>query len=281
MKQRPPVRIGLAILDPVTPFAQAVRRQMEPGRIFPDAQSAPDHRFDMHRPERLNGLTALVMRRPFAPALTPLSPHFGVQFALDLQGFCVHENGNPTLESVIGNTILTAIPTPRQPAPLPCFHTRYAEALARRVHRPVRTPRLVLEMFRYHRRFSHARKNPIWNGITPPYRCVRTGRLPMNWIALLRSLSWTIACQVGGRVRQGGATIGWQDKSGSPAAIQAIDMACLSPCRMVGSRAAPRQKANVFNDVYGTVAGFRPFGYLRQHRASRLEICILEWYIVS
>jgi hypothetical protein len=45
------------------------------------------------------------------------------------------------------------------------------------VHRPVRTPHLVLEMFRYHRRFSHARKNPIWTGIAPPYRCVRTGRL--------------------------------------------------------------------------------------------------------
>ncbi len=51
------------------------------------------------------------------------------------------------------------------------------------------------------------------------------------------------------------ATIGWQDKSGSPVAIQAIDMACLSPCRMAGSRAAPRQKMNDFNDVYGTVPG--------------------------
>lgn len=50
-----------------------------------------------------------------------------------------------------------------------------------------------------------------------------------------------------------GAAIGWQDKSGSPVVIQAIDIARLSPCRMVGSRAAPGQNVNDFNDVYGTV----------------------------
>ncbi len=77
-----------------------------------------------------------------------------------------------------------------------------------------------------------------------------------------------------------GAAIGWQDKSGSPVAIQAIDIACLSPCRMVGPRAASRQKANDFNDICGTVPVFG-------HSAScvrlsiRLEICILEWYTAS
>ncbi len=75
----------------------------------------------------------------------------------------------------------------------------------------------------------------------------------MNWIALLRSLSWAIAYQVVERAGQGGATIGWQDKSGSPVVIQAIDMACFSPCLMVGPRAAPGQKVNDFNDVSGTV----------------------------
>ena len=80
----------------------------------------------------------------------------------------------------------------------------------------------------------------------------------MNWIALLRGLSWIIAYQVREQVGQGGTTIGRLDKSGSPVAIQAIDMACLSPCRMVGSRAAPRQKANDFKALYGTVRSFRP-----------------------
>ncbi len=85
----------------------------------------------------------------------------------------------------------------------------------------------------------------------------------MNWIALLRGVSWSIAYEVGERAGQRGATMGRQDKSGSPVAIQAIDMACLSPCRMVGSRAAPRQKANVFNDVSGTVRSFRPSDWRR------------------
>ena len=43
------------------------------------------------------------------------------------------------------------------------------------------------------------------------------------------------------------------DKSGSPDVIQALDRACLSPCRSVGSRAAPRQNANDFNGIRGTV----------------------------
>ena len=80
----------------------------------------------------------------------------------------------------------------------------------------------------------------------------------MNWIALLRGVSRAIAYQVGERACRGGTTIGWLDKSGSPVAIQAIDIACLSPCRMVGSRAAPRQKANDFKDVFGTVRHVPP-----------------------
>ncbi len=85
----------------------------------------------------------------------------------------------------------------------------------------------------------------------------------MNWIALLRGLSWIIAYQVREQVGQGGTTIGWQDKSGSQVAIQAIDIACLSPCRMAGSRAAPGQKENDFNDVSGTVRPFHPSDWRR------------------
>lgn len=85
----------------------------------------------------------------------------------------------------------------------------------------------------------------------------------MNWIALLRGVSRAFAYQVEERAGQGGATIGWQDKSGSPVVIQAIDMACLSPCRMVGSRAAPGQKANDFNDISGTVRSYRPSDWRR------------------
>jgi hypothetical protein len=51
---------------------------------------------------------------------------------------------------------------------------------------------------------------------------------------------------------QGNTTRRRLDKSGSPDVIQALDRACLSLCRSVGSRAAPRQNANDFNGISGT-----------------------------
>jgi hypothetical protein len=44
-----------------------------------------------------------------------------------------------------------------------------------------------------------------------------------------------------------------RDKSGSPVAIQALDRACLSPCRSVGARAAPGDSLHDFNANSGTV----------------------------
>jgi hypothetical protein len=44
-----------------------------------------------------------------------------------------------------------------------------------------------------------------------------------------------------------------RDKSGSPVAIQALDRACLSPCRSVGARAAPANYLNDFKGIFGTV----------------------------
>ena len=44
-----------------------------------------------------------------------------------------------------------------------------------------------------------------------------------------------------------------QDKGGSPIVIQALARACLSPCRSVGSRAAPSQTIKDFNAIFGTV----------------------------
>ena len=43
------------------------------------------------------------------------------------------------------------------------------------------------------------------------------------------------------------------DKSVSPGDIQAPDGTRLSPCRSVGSRAAPSQTINDFNPTFGTV----------------------------
>jgi hypothetical protein len=52
---------------------------------------------------------------------------------------------------------------------------------------------------------------------------------------------------------RGHATDRRLDKSGSPVAIQAPERACLSPCRSVGSRAAPKHNTNDFNGIRGTV----------------------------
>lgn len=80
----------------------------------------------------------------------------------------------------------------------------------------------------------------------------------MNCIVFLRGVTRAFAYEVGERADQEGTAIGRQDKSGSPVVIQAIDMAWISPCRTVVARAAPRQKANDFNDVYGTVRHVPP-----------------------
>ena len=70
--------------------------------------------------------------------------------------------------------------------------------------------------------------------------------------AFLRALP---DCIVGLTMEEGGednTTRRRLDKSGSPDVIQALDRACLSPCRSVESRAAPRQNANQFNGISGT-----------------------------
>ena len=79
--------------------------------------------------------------------------------------------------------------------------------------------------------------------------------------AFLRALADCIVSLTMERRGQGNTTRRRLDKSGSPDVIQALDRACLSPCRSVGSRAAPTQNANDFNGIRGTVhfpgPGFR------------------------
>src|SRR3546814_10801726 len=55
------------------------------------------------------------------------------------------------------------------------------------------------------------------------------------------------------RLETGKTTERWQDKRGSPVVIQAIEMACLSACLSVGSRAAIEEFSINFNGVSGTV----------------------------
>ncbi len=82
----------------------------------------------------------------------------------------------------------------------------------------------------------------------------------MKLIALCRDLSSAVAHSTMIDGEQGSMGFGWLDKSASPVAIQAPDRACLSPCRSVGSRAAPRHMIHYFNDVFGTVRHLLHFG---------------------
>ncbi len=79
--------------------------------------------------------------------------------------------------------------------------------------------------------------------------------------AFLRTLADYIVGLTMERGGQGNTTKRRLDKSGSPGVIQALERACLSPCRSVGSRAAPRQNTNDFNGIGGTThfpgPGFR------------------------
>ena len=51
---RAPVDFNLAVVQPVTPFAQRIGRKRQRSSVFAHAHSAPVHRLDMHRPERLH-----------------------------------------------------------------------------------------------------------------------------------------------------------------------------------------------------------------------------------
>ncbi len=79
---RTPVDFNFAVIQPVTPCAQRVRRQGQRRCIFAYAHSAPVHRLDMHCPERLQAAMAHVradrealppgLSQPFLPLFTAL-----------------------------------------------------------------------------------------------------------------------------------------------------------------------------------------------------------------
>ena len=78
----------------------------------------------------------------------------------------------------------------------------------------------------------------------------------MIQIVLYRNLSLVIACSDGMRWVRGDTSHGRQDKRGSPAEPQAIDMAWVPACRSVGARAAPCVFINAIKDIFGTVGVF-------------------------
>ena len=175
---RTPVDFNLALVQPIAPFAQRIGRQTQSCSVFANAHSAPVHRLDMHRPERLRAAIAHVCAYAEAPSLTSLQSFLplltallAAQFRLIFHklacSFLASKMLEPARECLLVKSMLTAI-----------FCLRNAAALPRLdVNRPPLASGLVLEMFWTHRRFSTAAENPKWNEDTLSKSRARTDRL--------------------------------------------------------------------------------------------------------
>lgn len=166
MKVRPPVDLHLARIEKIAPSPQTVRRDAMCRGVPAHAHSAPRHRLDVHRPERLHGLIPFVARQPKMRATSALA----LQFGLHMQGVRVSQNSEPAHESCSCKPVLCAIAALRQTTSLPGFD----------MYRPKGTVRFVLEMFRTHRRISTAAENPIWNDSARSGSRAGFGRLQIN-----------------------------------------------------------------------------------------------------
>ena len=175
---RAPVDIHLAVVQPVAPFAQRGRRQMQRGGVLPHAHPAPVHRLEVHRPERLEGATAHVRAHAETKAGAPpaalflslaalLTTQFRQIFRLLAGRFLAGQIAQPAPERRRRPTMLTAILRPADPAPTPGF----------KVNQPPGLPRLVLETSQSHRSSSTLRRSPTSRAIALRNPGAETGRL--------------------------------------------------------------------------------------------------------
>ncbi len=241
-----PVDRDLAGGQSVAPFAQRMRRQLHRRSVGAELHSAPVQCLDMHRPECL-GRPIAHIRGDREPALLLLSERLSSLFPgalaaqfrlifLELKRSLVAGQPlQPTPQRVLGQTLLLAVFADPETAPTPRFD----------VQRPPLAARFVLEMFGSHRKFSTVAERPKWNDNTRGGRRAETGRLPAD-----------------GRS---------QDKSGSPVEQQAIDLACVQPCRSVGGRAAIESFPSKLKDHFSTARAVANSGEDSDHSAPRAE----------
>jgi hypothetical protein len=175
---RASVDCHLAGIQPVTPSAQRMRRQLHRSGVGADAHSAPIHRLYMHRPERLHGTIAgvcaagkpslLLLSQRFCPLFPALlTTQFRLIFCELTCSVFADELLQPTPKYVLGEMLLMTVFADPQPASAPCID----------VHRPPFTSCLVLEVFRSHRRFSTAAESPRWNANVRSESSATAGRL--------------------------------------------------------------------------------------------------------
>src|SRR2546430_16342211 len=130
MKMRTPVDFNLALVQPVAPFAQRIARQTQSSSVFANAHSAPVHRLDMHRPERLRAAIVHVCAHTKAPPLASLQSFFSLlttlfaaQFRLIFHklahSFLASRMLEPARESFFVKSMLMAIFGLRNAAALP------------------------------------------------------------------------------------------------------------------------------------------------------------------
>jgi len=153
--------------DADVPAAQTVRRKIVSAGVMRGAQSAPVERFDMHRPERLNGDRALRFAQRRWPSTVALTTLFAQKFCCFSRGFRAFE----LLQSAIERRLVSRWSRQylvRESPLRPRFNMR----------RPVGTPCRVLQSFRAHRRSSHVRENPICREIALLSKRAEIGRLP-------------------------------------------------------------------------------------------------------
>ncbi|WGR97527.1 hypothetical protein MTX26_24350 [Bradyrhizobium sp. ISRA443] len=153
MKVRPPVDFNLIGVDQIAPSSQAVLRYAMCSGIGLHAQTAPLHGFDVHRPERLHGSAAEVLRHWGQLLPEPLPTFLATQFRTYFQRLGVNQVPQPAIECAATETVLTTIFALAEAASPPRFN----------VYRPKGTTCFVLEISHTHRRSSNAARNPIWN----------------------------------------------------------------------------------------------------------------------
>nr|WP_245473936.1 hypothetical protein [Bradyrhizobium zhanjiangense] len=153
MKVCPPVDFNLIGVDQIAPSPQAVLRYAMCSGVGLHAQTAPPHRFIVHRPERLHGSAAEVLRHWNPLLAEPLPTFLAAQFRTHFQRLGVNQMPQSAIECAATETVLTTIFALAETASSPRFN----------VYRPKGTTCFVLEIFRTHRRSSNAARNPTWN----------------------------------------------------------------------------------------------------------------------
>lgn len=274
MKVRPPVDFNLVGVDQIAPSPQGVLRYAMCAGIGLHAQTARLHRFNVHRPARLNGSAAEVVRHWSTLLAEPLPTFLTTQFRTCLQRLSVDQGlllkdprsrgqefakecDNDALMAY-GRCLRPALysslrSSPSHPTGVSALRVTIAIANARKQWGLRRSTAKSRRLFRNQSATSRRLRAGAIRGSTAMTRtafCRKSPRVPR----VCRLGSWALGTSDRENTRTRRAAR--RDKRGSPIGPQAIDMAWVLACRSVGARAAPCVFMNAINNNFGTVAAF-------------------------